>query len=666
MSQNNQFTTPTITDLPKLYKGYYLIDRAGAGGMAEVFRAVTQDSIGRHVIIKRCHQHLIHAQGFTHMFLDEIKVSSLLNHPNIVRVNTYAQDGSFIDLEFVNGLNLLQILKFAKENKIFFPLDLGLYIALQVASGLAYAHQLKDPVTGESYGIIHRDVSPQNIMVSFDGHVKILDFGIAKIKDQLDLTEVGVIKGKLNYMAPEQVHTVKHLDNRVDVFSLGIVLWEVLTQKKLITATSSKKLIEELKLWDTSQLSQELEGMDPGLINICKKALQNDPRDRYQSMDEMQRDILKFLKNCQIADLTKKMKEWMAQHFGNEIQRSTDILREAMIKIKQIDRDVDKTEVISAAPPNSATQSREFKRPKRFILAISVMTIAVVAVGVYLTLPYLREDTQGLISHNASTGQVANVQVEPTRQITSTTLNEPQDEMKTHLGAVRYQLKDIKKLINDKMWVEFLSHASDVVPSERTKEWEAIVAHGTLEHLSSLNAQDTPEATFQTLREYSERFPFLQSDVNFVKERSKVGLIFYNQCLADKKRQDCRNLFLDFVKKSPLDSNTAFEAGRITTRYLFHRAAIPFFLFAIENSREISYCQDERLISAAQNALTLSEGQEFDATLRLASQYCYQQLKPHLISSLSAKNKGLEREPLCKILKAKGGLTKIAEARCRN
>lgn len=273
--------------------------------MAEIFRArlASQEGAGRLVVIKRILANYGKNIEFRKMFKSEIKVMMGFNHPNIVHFYDYGEfrNQPFIAMEHVDGKNLRQYINKLSENKKTMPVEMAVQIIEQVAGGLHYAHQFKDKMTGEPLQLVHRDVSPQNILVSFDGTVKIVDFGIAKANTNTDQTRVGIIKGKPSYLSPEQITGIG-LDARSDVFALGAVLWEVLTGRKLFAAKKGENEFSVLKLIEScdtfvkppSQFNPEI----PSELDvICLKALTKDRKKRYQSADEFQRALQKFLHN---------------------------------------------------------------------------------------------------------------------------------------------------------------------------------------------------------------------------------------------------------------------------------------------------------------------------------------------------------------------------------
>ena len=286
----------------KKFGKYFLLDRVGEGGMAEIFRArlASLDSSGRFIVIKRIQSEYSNNQEFLDMFKSEVQVTMRFTHPNIVQLyESGVENGlQYIAMEFVEGRNLRQMLSKASQKQMTIPIPAACYIIEQAAAGLHYAHAFKDRITGESLNLVHRDVSPQNIIVSYDGNIKIIDFGIAKATTNNEATRAGVIKGKLSYLSPEQV-LGETLDGRSDIFALGIVLWETLTGKRLFVAEDDNefqvlKMIESCTTF-VKPPSQFNPSISKELDAIVLQALTRDPRKRFQSGEELARALRKIL-----------------------------------------------------------------------------------------------------------------------------------------------------------------------------------------------------------------------------------------------------------------------------------------------------------------------------------------------------------------------------------
>ncbi len=300
---------------------YVLLDRIAVGGMAEIFLARQEGLEGfeKTIVIKRIRPHLSNQKSFVKMFLNEAKLAAQLNHPNIVQIYDLGKIGEsyFIAMEYIFGRDMRRIIPKAEGMGIPFPMVYALKIASSVCEGLYYAHQRTD-MYGNELHIVHRDVTPENIFVSFDGTVKILDFGIAKAANQIEQTRAGEIKGKLSYMSPEQCMG-KVLDHRSDLFSLGVVLYEWITGFKLFTGESEVailKTITEGKIYPPSYFKADV---PDAVEHILMKALEKDREKRYQSAWDMQYDLDQFLSQYEFTPSNIHLANFLKQLFSDEL-----------------------------------------------------------------------------------------------------------------------------------------------------------------------------------------------------------------------------------------------------------------------------------------------------------------------------------------------------------
>jgi serine/threonine-protein kinase len=283
------------TEGPAAFGKYHLFATLGRGGTADVYLAVSRGPMGfsKLVVVKRLRDTLAAEASFLDMFLDEARLAARLNHPNVV--HTYEvgeQDGHyFIAMEYLDGQSLQSVLRVLAKNKN--GSDLGptacARIVADALAGLHYAHELKD-YDGTPLDIIHRDVSPHNVFVTYDGQVKLVDFGIAKAALSRTQTEVGVLKGKVAYMAPEQA-MAGAIDRRADLFAMGIVLWELLTRNRLMCGESAAATLHRLLNKPVPRVSDVLPSIDRTLDAIVARALEKDPDSRFATAQEM-RDAL--------------------------------------------------------------------------------------------------------------------------------------------------------------------------------------------------------------------------------------------------------------------------------------------------------------------------------------------------------------------------------------
>ena len=279
------------TQLPEpiQFGKYTLFERIGRGGMAEVFKGRIQGPAGfeRVFVVKRILPHLSDDTSFIKMFVEEAKLSARLNHPNIVHIfELGAVEGEyFISMEYIRGHDLSATMR-AIWKALGPPRpELVAYIGREACRGLAYAHNLTDE-NGRPLGMIHRDVSPSNVMLSYEGAVKLLDFGIAKALGDAEPSKSGTLKGKYAYMAPEQTEG-ENIDNRSDIFACGIVLHEVLTGRRLFKGQNDVQTIERVRRCDVPPPSAQNPGVPPELDDIVLKALQRDPARRWSNAADM-------------------------------------------------------------------------------------------------------------------------------------------------------------------------------------------------------------------------------------------------------------------------------------------------------------------------------------------------------------------------------------------
>ncbi len=301
---------------------YLLMERLATGGMAEVYRAKAGGAGGfeKQVAIKRILPTYSQNDEFRKMFEYEARLSSMLTHANIVQVYDFNKFGEtyLLAMEYVDGKNLRQFVNKARKIDVQFPIEFSVFVMNEVCKGLEYAHTKKDDMTGKSLNIIHRDMSPQNIMLSYEGAVKIVDFGIAKAKDRADETRSGVIKGKFGYMSPEQANGLS-VDHRTDIFSTGIILWEMLTGRRLFAAESDMatlRMIQECVIMPPSKINPRI---PPELERIVMKVLSKDLKLRYNSAGDLHRHLLEFLSKNAPAFTQREVSEILQKTFADEI-----------------------------------------------------------------------------------------------------------------------------------------------------------------------------------------------------------------------------------------------------------------------------------------------------------------------------------------------------------
>jgi eukaryotic-like serine/threonine-protein kinase len=276
---------------------YRVLEKLESGGMAEVFRAESQGLQGfrKQVAIKRVLPHLSEKKKFISLFLDEARLSAQLSHSNCVQVFDIGvgDQAYFIVMEFVDGANLKSLAESVMKQGTGFSVAAAVFIAHEICKGLSYAHELTDQ-DGIPLQLVHRDISPPNVLVTKYGEVKIVDFGLAKASSQLEKSEPGVIKGKFAYLAPEAV-TGGDVDSRADIFAVGIILWELLASQRLFLGDSDYQTIKNVDAAQVPSISQINPKVPPELERIVNKTLAKDPDQRYLTARELGQALSTFL-----------------------------------------------------------------------------------------------------------------------------------------------------------------------------------------------------------------------------------------------------------------------------------------------------------------------------------------------------------------------------------
>lgn len=308
--------------MPSSFGRYTLIRRVAVGGMAEIWKAKVTGAAGfqKTVAIKRVLPELARDADFVAMFIQEAKLAAELVHPNIVQVFDFGQVGNdeyYIAMEYVPGTNVGVVHRRALERGGTLPMHAALYVVAQAAKGLGYAHSRVDP-GGRSLDLIHRDVSPQNILVSFEGDVKVADFGIAKAASASSRTSEGQVRGKLGYMSPEQAQS-RRLDARSDLFSLGIVLYELLSGKRLFHGATPADTYARVAGFRGLQ-REDLDAVAEECRGILAKTLAIPPEDRFQTGEEMETALAHLLGREGEREARSRLRETLVGLFDHEFR----------------------------------------------------------------------------------------------------------------------------------------------------------------------------------------------------------------------------------------------------------------------------------------------------------------------------------------------------------
>ena len=313
-------TQPLIAQRPKKLGRYELVKRLAVGGMAELFlaRATGVAGFEKMVVLKRILPASATDDEFVRMFLTEARLAAALGHPNIVHVYDIGHDESdyFFTMEYLHGEDARQILSTLREQGRKLPLQHALTIASGVAAGLHFAHE-QIGYDGRRLGIVHRDVSPSNVIVTYGGGVKLVDFGIAKAAERTNLTRFSTLKGKAAYMSPEQTKGGR-VDRRSDVFALGILAQELVTNVPVFGEGNELSMMHRVAAADAPKLADVWPECPPQLAQIIARALQRDPADRYQTALEMQLAIEAFAFEARLQLSTAALSLFLTEEFGTK------------------------------------------------------------------------------------------------------------------------------------------------------------------------------------------------------------------------------------------------------------------------------------------------------------------------------------------------------------
>ena len=308
---------------PIIFGKFCLLERLSVGGMAEIYRAklLNAPHFKRYMVVKRILPSLADDHEFIQMFIDEARISVELNHPNVCQIYELGRlhKAHYMVMEFIPGHDLLQIQKHFRRQKKVMAVSQACYIVAQIASGLDYAHRAMNQF-GEPLGIIHRDISPQNVLISYGGDVKLIDFGVAKAASKNSKTQAGVLKGKFGYMSPEQADGISEIDQRSDLFALGTLFWELLTNRRLFHDENDYMTLEKVRACNVPEPSSFNHLVPPTVDAIVQQALQRDPNQRYQWCSEMAQDLIGYLNDCNPPYSQGHLRHWMCSAFAEDLK----------------------------------------------------------------------------------------------------------------------------------------------------------------------------------------------------------------------------------------------------------------------------------------------------------------------------------------------------------
>ncbi len=315
--------------IPEQLGKHRIVAKLATGGMASVYlaRLVGPANFENLVVLKRMLPHLAEDPKFREMFADEARTVARIRHPNVVRTFELVdeRDELYLVMEYLEGETLQKLCRTLAVQKETLSIPLACHVVAEAAAGLHAAHELQGE-EGENLGVVHRDVSPHNLFVGFDGSVKVIDFGIAKSLDQANQTSTGEVKGKFAYMSPEQV-AGQATSRRTDVFALGVVLWEMLAFRRLFARENQLVTMRAVADEETPPPSHYVSTVPKALDEICSKCLAKRPEDRYASMLELRRDLLAYLRTTGAHDAQGEIASMMQTLFERSIAQRKELVR---------------------------------------------------------------------------------------------------------------------------------------------------------------------------------------------------------------------------------------------------------------------------------------------------------------------------------------------------
>jgi serine/threonine-protein kinase len=371
---------------------YEIVLELGRGGMGSVYLALARGMGGfeRRVALKVCHPQLLDDEDFVAMFLDEARLAAGIHHPNVVSTIDVGKDDGwlYMVMDYVEGVSLQSVLRGCQEKGETIPEEVAVRIAIDACRGLHAAHELRGG-DGRPLNLVHRDVSPHNLMIGFDGGCRVLDFGIAKAEARSHSTRDGVVKGKFAYMAPEQLGGMP-VTKRADLFALGTVLWEMLAGRRLFRGQVPSETAGQVLYAPIPKL----EGISPGLADCVSRALSRDPAERHADAEAMAEDLVTC--GCRILSPTE-LGAFVRERHEDELQRSRDVSSRATEVAETCNRssislDVEPVsertdpEAVTAEPRRARAKAAE-PRPagrRRWLLLAAVGAATVTAAGWYL------------------------------------------------------------------------------------------------------------------------------------------------------------------------------------------------------------------------------------------------------------------------------------------
>ncbi len=392
--------------LPRTFGRYALFDFIGRGGMAEIYLARQKTELGpaRRCVVKQILPQFASDPAFSEMLVHEAKLAARLSHANVVQVFDLGREGErlFIAMEYVEGFDLNELLRRCSDARVPLPFELGVHVVCESLKGLDYAHRRTDD-DSKPLGLVHRDVSPSNLLVSFEGEVKVCDFGIARANDVIGDASAGslahelgeALKGKAGYMSPEHARG-EAIDARADVFAAGIVLWELAAGRRMYRGGEGRdSLLEQARRASIPELPSNGLPAEDKLRRIVAKALAPQPHARYPSAAAMHRDLDRYAVSAKLMRSPLELGEWLKRTFGEEIlgrrrarERASEALeRGAPLVLEAISEAMTPTAPIVRVKSPADDLGPYTPKPRgrlATVLAVLVLLTAIVAIVIEL------------------------------------------------------------------------------------------------------------------------------------------------------------------------------------------------------------------------------------------------------------------------------------------
>ena len=422
-------------------KKYDKVAELASGGMATVYFGIVRGAGGfeRRVAIKEMHAHLERQSEFVRMFFDEARLASRIHHPNVVATLDMVERGGSLALilEYVEGPSLQQIMKYLAERGATMPIDIALRIFLDILAGLHAAHELVDE-EGRSLNLVHRDVSPQNMLVGTEGITKITDFGIARAESRLSTTRTGSVKGKVPYMSPEQVKSLP-IDRRTDVYAAGVILWEMLTSQRLVQGETDVAMIYQVTDREAPQPREWNPAIPEQVAHVCLTALAKGVEGRFATAAQFMEALEDAAQAAMIMPATPRAVGSYVRGLG---------LHRPALEFEAVSRRRTHTELLGRASESSGSTSmlaaltappQVLENPRRSVVFVGIGAGAVLLMGFFVWLAMSRSDVPKAATNPPPTVTEAAMRAPPTPVVTNSATvatNAPLDDLEIEPAVV--------------------------------------------------------------------------------------------------------------------------------------------------------------------------------------------------------------------------------------